>query len=83
MCDYEVAAYYFPNYHIDPRNEAWHGTGWNEWELVRQARPRFSGHNQPKEPLWGYEDEADPAVMAKKIDAAAEHGLTSFLFDWY
>lgn len=83
MCDYEVAAYYFPNYHIDPRNEAWHGTGWNEWELVRQARPRFPGHNQPKEPRWGYEDEADPAVMAKKIDAAAEHGLTSFLFDWY
>jgi tetratricopeptide (TPR) repeat protein len=25
---YEVAAYYFPNYHADPRNEARYGAGW-------------------------------------------------------
>ena len=78
-----VAAYYFPNYHVDPRNEAVHGRGWSEWELVRAARPRFAGHEQPRVPLWGYEDEADPAVFARKIDAAADHGITSFLFDWY
>ncbi len=34
-------------------------------------------------PLWGYEDESDPAVMAQKIDAAADHGIDAFLFDWY
>ncbi|MFD0714865.1 glycoside hydrolase family 99-like domain-containing protein [Paenibacillus sp. GCM10027626] len=80
---YEVAVYYFPNYHVDPRNEAWHGKGWTEWELTKQAKPRFDGHQQPKIPLWGYEDEADPEVMAKKIDAAADHGVTGFIFDWY
>jgi len=80
---YEIGAYYFPNYHRDPRNEAAHGPGWTEWNLVRDARPRFPGHQQPKVPLWGYEDEADPAVMAKKIDDAADHGLNHFLFDWY
>lgn len=79
----EVAAYYFPNYHNDPRNDKWHGAGWNEWELVKAACPRFAGHNQPKVPMWGYENEADPAVMAKKIDAAADHALSAFLFDWY
>ena len=26
---------------------------------------------------------ADPAVMAKKIDAAADHGVDAFIFDWY
>ena len=31
---YEVAAYYLPQYHPDPRNAAWHGEGWTEWELV-------------------------------------------------
>jgi len=81
--DYEVAVYYFPNYHVDPRNESWHGKGWTEWELTKQARPRFEGHEQPKIPLWGYEDESDPQVMAKKIDAAADHGVSSFIFDWY
>ena len=79
----ETAVYYFPNYHVDPRNEAIHGKEWTEWELMKCAKPRFEGHNQPKIPLWGYEDEADPAVMAKKIDAAADHGITSFIFDWY
>ncbi len=80
---YQIAAYYFPEYHPDPRNDRWHAPGWTEWELIRRAEPRFPGHQQPKAPLWGYQDESDPAVMAQKIDAAADHGLTSFIFDWY
>ena len=80
---YEVAAYYFPDYHEDVRNAKWHGKGWTEWELVKRAGPRFQGHIQPKVPLWGYEDEADTSVMEKKINAAADHGLTAFIFDWY
>ncbi len=80
---YEVAAYYFPNYHLDPVNEAVHGNGWMEWELVKHATPRFPGHSQPKIPLWGYEDESDPEVMEKKIDVAANFGISAFIFDWY
>ena len=49
--DYTVACYYFPNYHIDPRNETDHGPGWTEWELVKRAEPRFAGHRQPLVPL--------------------------------
>lgn len=82
--DITVASYYFPNYHPgDPRNVARKGAGWSEWELVKAAKPRFSGHHQPNVPLWGYEDESDPAVMAKKIGAAADHGIDAFIFDWY
>lgn len=83
MPGYEVAAYYFPNFHADARNEARYGRGWTEWELLKNAKPRFPGHQQPKVPAWGYEDEADPAVFARKIDAAADHGLSAFIFDWY
>ncbi|MCQ2392983.1 MAG: glycoside hydrolase family 99-like domain-containing protein [Kiritimatiellae bacterium] len=79
----DVAVYYFGNYHVDPRNEAHHGKGWTEWEYVKGAKPRFEGHRQPKVPLWGYLDEANPKDMAKKIDAAADHGVDAFLFDWY
>jgi hypothetical protein len=79
----QIAAYYFPNYHPDHRNALVHGAGWTEWELVKLARPRFEGHRQPRIPLWGWEDESKPEVMAKKIDAAADHGLDAFLFDWY
>ena len=80
---YQVGAYYFPNYHVDPRNETMHGKGWTEWELVKRGEPKFPGHYQPRKPLWGYEDESDPRVFARKIDAAAGHGLTHFIFDWY
>ncbi len=79
----EVGCYYFPNYHVDPRNELVHGPKWTEWQLVRYATPRFPGHAQPKIPLWGYEDESDPQVMEKKIAAAANHGVDYFIFDWY
>jgi hypothetical protein len=80
---YQVAVYYFPQYHPDPRNDAWHGQGWTEWELVKRAEPRFPGHVQPKVPLWGYADESRPDMMEKKIAVAAEHEVTSFIFDWY
>jgi hypothetical protein len=80
---FQVGAYYFPNYHVDPRNEKAHGRSWTEWELVKKAQPRFAGHVQPKVPAWGYQDEADPKVMQQKIDVAADHGLDYWIFDWY
>jgi hypothetical protein len=79
-----VAAYYFPNYHTDdPRNDLNMGTNWAEWDLVKSAQPRFSGHQQPKIPAWGNVDEKEPLVMAKKIKAATENGIDCFIFDWY
>jgi hypothetical protein len=80
---FTVGCYYFPNYHVDPRNEKVHGKGWTEWKLVKGALPRFPNHQQPKVPLWGYADESDPRVMEKEIDAAADHGIDYFIFDWY
>ena len=83
MKKFDVCAYYFPNFHQDERNIPVHGKGWNEWDLVKRAEPRFEGHLQPKIPLWGYEDESDPLVFEKKIDAASDHGINCFLWDWY
>lgn len=82
--DITVACYYFGNYHPnDPRNSKNKGAGWSEWKLTRTAPPRFANHQQPKVPLWGYEDESQPKVMSRKIAAAAAHGVDVFIFDWY
>lgn len=79
-----VASYYFGNYHPgDSRNVKSKGKDWSEWELVKNAKPRFPGHQQPKLPLYGFEDESDPVTMGKKIDLAANHGVDAFIFDWY
>ena len=82
-----VACYYFPNYHTrdttDLRISRKHFENWSEWELVKNAKPRFEGHDQPKVPMWGYTDEKDPKVMEQKIRAASTHGIDVFIFDWY
>ena len=38
MEKYQVAAYYFANYHPgDLRNAIVHGQGWSEWDVVQRA----------------------------------------------
>lgn len=80
---YDIAAYYWPAYHDEPRWRRFMPAGEGEWETVRQARPKFPGHWQPRIPAWGCQDEADPKVMRQKIDAAVRHGVNIFIFDWY
>jgi hypothetical protein len=77
---YDVAAYYWPAYHDEPRWRAFMPEGQGEWETIRKARPKFEGHEQPRVPLWGYEDEADPLAMERKIEAAVKHGVNTFIF---
>lgn len=79
----QVAVYYFPNWHPCQWNAKSYGQGNSEWVTVQAARPRFTRHQQPKVPLWGYEDESIPEVMEKKIAAAADHAVDAWIFDWY
>ena len=82
--EYNVAAYVWPSCHHDERfgDMLWpEGTG--EWEVIKKGNPRFEGHYQPKVPLWGYEPDDDPKVMERWIEAATDHGINTFIFDWY
>ena len=60
--EYDLAAYVWPAYQPEPRWKELgifeHGCG--EWQNVYEATPKKPGHRQPKVPLWGYENEADP-----------------------
>jgi len=81
---YDVAAYIWPSCHHDERfgDMLW-PDGEGEWEIIKKGTPRFEGHYQPKVPLWGYEPDDDPKVMERWIDAATDHGVNVFIFDWY
>lgn len=82
--NYYVAAYIWPSCHHDMRfgDMLWpDGTG--EWEVIKKGNPRFEGHYQPRLPLWGYEMDNDPKVVEKWIDAATDHGVNVFVYDWY
>ncbi|MCE5324881.1 MAG: glycoside hydrolase family 99-like domain-containing protein [Planctomycetaceae bacterium] len=80
---YDIAAYYWPAYHDEPRWRRFMPQGQGEWQTIRAAAPKFEGHWQPRVPAWGYQDESDPRVMEQKIAAAAGHGVNVFIFDWY
>lgn len=82
--EYKVAAYVWPSTHHDERfgDMLW-PEGIGEWEVIKKGNPRFEGHYQPKVPLWGYDMDDDPEVMEKWIDAATDHGVDIFIFDWY
>lgn len=82
---YDVAAYYWPAYHPDPRFKEIDvfPDGKGEWEAIYKAKPKFEGHEVPKVPRWGYADETDPAVMEKKIATALDYGVNVMIFDWY
>ncbi len=82
--EYSVAAYVWPSCHHDARfGEMLWPEGTGEWEVIKKGTTRFEGHYQPKVPLWGYEMDDDPLVMEKWIDAASDHGINTFIFDWY
>jgi len=54
-----------------------------EWQTVKSNAPKYEGHEQPRYPLWGYINEADPYVAEMEINAAVDHGVNVFIFDWY
>ncbi len=80
---YDIAAFVWPSYHPDDRAKIFWPEGIGEWQTVMKNKPKFEGHEQPRYPLWGYINEADPYVAEMEINAAADHGVNVFIFDWY
>ncbi len=79
----KIGAYYYPGWHPCPVRDAAFPIGWSEWDLVTGAVPRFPEHRQPLRPLWGFEEESQPTVFARKIKAALQHGIDFFTFAFY
>jgi hypothetical protein len=81
---YDVAAYVWPAYTGDePRTRMFWPEGIGEWQSVKNSVKKFPEHDWPRKPLWGYVNEADPYVMEMEINAAADHGVNVFIYDWY
>jgi hypothetical protein len=81
---YDVAAYIWPAYTGDePRSHIFWPAGDGEWQTVRSANARSDGHTWHRKPLWGYNNEADPYTMEMQIEAAVDHGINTFIYNWY
>jgi glycosyltransferase involved in cell wall biosynthesis len=80
----KLLAYYLPQFHKVPENDAWWGKGFTDWTNLGRAMPRFVGHLQPRIPRdLGYYSLDDPDTLRRQIEMAKGAGLSGFVFYSY
>ena len=79
-----LIAFYLPQFHEVEENNMWWGKGFTDWVSVKDAKPFFPGHDQPKVPYKSdYYDLLEKRVMERQVRMAHKAGIAGFCFYHY
>lgn len=79
-----LIAFYLPQFHEIPENNAWWGDGFTEWTNVRNAKPLFDGHDHPRQAgSLGEYDLTQAPIKAAQSELAMSAGIDGFCMYFY
>lgn len=77
--DIKIIAMYLPQFHCIPENDEFWGKGFTDWVTVKNAKPLYYGHEQPKVPLnENYYDLSEKEHVAWQAKLAKKYGVYGF-----
>lgn len=74
----KIIANYLPQFHQIHENDLWWGDGYTDWVSVKNSKPLFDGHRQPRVPLDGYYDLSNKDVLKRQAELANKYKVDGF-----
>lgn len=75
----KIFAAYLPQFHQTKENDMFWGEGFTDWVNVKNAKPQYQGHIQPKVPQnKNYYDLTNVDVIRWQAELAAKYGVNGF-----